>query len=49
MYKRVAKLVNTKRKNRDEYILNAINLLKNKLKEEGIDAQMIPWLDENEN
>ena len=40
MYKRVAKLVNTKRKNRDEYILNAINLLKNKLKEEGIEAEV---------
>ena len=40
MYKRVAKLVNTKRTNRDEYILNAINSLKNKLKKEGIVAEV---------
>ena len=40
MYKRVAKLVNTKRANRDDYILNAINSLKNKLKKEGIVAEV---------
>ena len=40
MYKRVAMLVNSKRTNRDEYILKAINLLKDKLEKVDIVAEV---------
>ena len=40
MYKKVAKLINTKRKNRDSYINKAANSLAEKLQNEGINADV---------
>ena len=40
MYKKVAKLINTKRKNRDTYINKAANSLAEKLQNEGINAEV---------
>ena len=40
MYKKVAKLINSKRKNRDQYIEKAVKLLADKLEDEGIKSEV---------
>lgn len=40
MYKNIAKLINTKRKNRDNYIEKAAKVLEDKLKKENINAEI---------